>query len=214
MNGTNSAFGNNPAPRTYPFVRIRLPYAFDALAPYIDARTMKIHYTELYSGYIDKLNAVLKTQPALQKMTLEELLTTDIPTAVRVPVQRFAGGVYNHELFFTSLAPRADFMPPPKLKAKLTEAFGSFEAFTEKLIATGMAVFGSGYTNLAADPSGMLQIMQTANQDTPLKYGLTPLLSVDVWEHAYFLYYTSHREDYLKRVMHVINWNAVEARMF
>ncbi len=204
----------NHAMRHYPYEPILLPYSFNALYPYLDARTLKVHYHNLYFGYVEKLNNVLKTAPAYQSWSLEELLKNNaaLPEALQTPIRRFAGGVYNHELYFLSMSPRADYMPSARVLAKLTEAFGSYDGFVEAMILTGTSVFGSGYAYLAADETESLRVIQTANQDTPYLQELTPLLPVDVWEHAYFLQYTSHRDEYLRRWFHIINWKAVEAR--
>lgn len=190
-----------------------LPYAFDALEPHIDAKTMEIHYTKHHQTYVDKLNEALAKHPELEGKTVEELVADleMIPEDIRTAVRNHGGGHLNHMLFWQTLAPNAGGEPNGTLKEAIDAAFGSFAEFQEKFTAAALGRFGSGWAWLVSD-GGTLGVVATANQDSPLTDGKTPLLGVDVWEHAYYLKYQNKRADYVKAFWNVINWKEVEGR--
>lgn len=190
-----------------------LPYAFDALEPHIDARTMEIHYTKHHQTYVDKLTEALAKYPDLAEKTVEELVADleMIPEDIRPAVRNHGGGHLNHMLFWQTLSPNGGGEPTGALKEAINAAFGSFAAFQEKFTAAALGRFGSGWAWLASD-GGKLEIVSTPNQDNPVTDGKTPLLGVDVWEHAYYLKYQQKRADYLKAIWNVINWKEVEER--
>lgn len=198
----------------YPFENHPLPYAFDALEPYIDARTMELHHDRHLQTYIDNLNKALSPHPRLQTYTLTELLThlDSLPYPVQVPIRRNAGGVYNHALYFETLTPHASQAPEGALLEAIERSFGTVSRMADRMREAALDVFGSGYAFLVAHRNGRLSIVQTHNQDTPLMDGLCPLLNVDVWEHAYYLKHYNVRKDYLDDWSHVIYWPAVQAR--
>ncbi len=190
-----------------------LPYAFDALEPHVDAKTMEIHYTKHHQTYVDKLNEALAKHPELEGKTVEELVADldMVPEDIRAAVRNHGGGHLNHMLFWQSLAPNAGGEPGGKLKDAIDAAFGSFAQFQEKFSAAALARFGSGWAWLVSD-GGKLEIVSTANQDNPITDGKTPLLGLDVWEHAYYLKYQNRRAEYVKAVWNVFNWKEVEGR--
>lgn len=192
---------------TYPFVNTPLPYAYDALEPYIDEKTMHLHHDRHLQTYIDNLNAIIKEHPELQTWTLEGLLELSafLPKEIRQPVINNAGGVYNHHFFFDSMTPAGKQPEENPLLAEIARQFGSLEAFQEQLKKEALAVFGSGYAWLAAD-GGKLKIIRTANQDTPLPLDLQPLLALDVWEHAYYLKHYNQRAAYIDDWFSVVDW--------
>lgn len=198
----------------YPFVNTPLPYAYDALEPYIDEKTMELHHDRHLQTYIDNLNAVLEKQPSLQGLTLEQLIrrAPRLSRNIGVPIHRNAGGVYNHRFFFDSLSPDALSGPTGALEYAITKCFGSVSEFKEKFDTAAMSVFGSGYAWLVSDRKSNLKIITTANQDTPLNMGLIPILNVDVWEHAYYLKHYNKRADYIGDWWNVINWPKAEER--
>lgn len=202
-------------PDSYPFVNTPLPYAYDALEPYIDEKTMHLHHDKHLQSYIDHLNETLRTQPKLQHMTLEQLISISprLPTRLATAVSRNAGGVYNHRFYFVGMTPGVKgARPKGELAAAIETAFVSFEAFEEKLTATAQSVFGSGYAWLAANRRCGLSIVTTANQETPLTLGLCPILNIDVWEHAYYLKHYNKRDGYLADWWNVVNWEEAERR--
>ena len=190
-----------------------LPYAFDALEPHIDAKTMEIHYTKHHQTYVDKLNEALAKHPELADKTVEELVADldMVPEVIRTAVRNHGGGHLNHLLFWQTLAPNAGGEPSGKLKEGIDATFGSFAQFQEKFNAAALARFGSGWAWLVSD-GGKLEIVSTANQDNPITEGKTPLLGLDVWEHAYYLTYQNRRAEYVKAVWNVFNWKEVEGR--
>jgi Fe-Mn family superoxide dismutase len=189
-----------------------LPYSFDALEPHIDATTMEIHHDRHHKGYVDNLNKAIAGTDAEGK-TLEELMAniSAYPTAVR----NNGGGHFNHSLFWSILAPNAGGQPSGDLAQAINEAFGSFDALKEKLNTAAATRFGSGWAWLCV-ADGKLAVCSTPNQDNPLMdvadCNGTPILGVDVWEHAYYLKYQNKRPDYLNAIWNVINWNEVEKR--
>lgn len=194
----------------YPFTNPPLPYAYDALEPYIDAKTMELHHDKHLQAYVDNLNNALKNYPDYQQLSLEQLLLYifRLPADIRIPVWNNAGGVFNHIFYFSQLAPPETIptvIPQPLLSA-LNHSFGSMDGFKKALSDAALSVFGSGYAWLVLTPVGKLEIITTANQDTPLPLGLCPVLNLDVWEHAYYLKHFNVRTDYIKDWFSVINW--------
>jgi Fe-Mn family superoxide dismutase len=191
-----------------------LPYAADALAPVIDERTMTIHHTKHHQAYIDKLNAAVAAEPSLAGKTVEQLLANlpAVPEAVRTAVRNHGGGHANHSLFWTLMrSPREGNAPAGKLAEAIAAKFGSVEKFQELFNAAAAGQFGSGWAWLAMGPDG-LEILATPNQDSPISQGKTPLLGLDVWEHAYYLTYQNRRPDYIKAWWQVVNWDEVAKR--
>ncbi len=191
----------------------KLPYAYDALEPHIDARTMEIHHTKHHQTYITNLNKALEGHAELQAKTVEELLAdlAAIPEPIIQAVVNNGGGHYNHTLFWESMTPKFH-EPSAKLTEKLASAFGSFDDFKTEFAAAGLARFGSGWVWLVRY-AGELKIVSTPNQNNPISDGATPLLGLDVWEHAYYLNYQNRRADYIEAWWNVVDWDAVERRM-
>jgi len=203
-----------PAAET-PFVLPKLPYSFDALEPYIDAQTMQIHHDKHHQAYVDNLNKAVGGDPALARLSVEELLgrMDSLPPAIAATVRNHGGGHANHSLFWQTLAPAAHARQPKGELAKaLVAKFGTQEKFQEQLRAAAMSVFGSGWAWLSLDGPGGLVLHTSANQDSPLLTKRRPLLGIDVWEHAYYLKYQNRRADYLAAILHVMNWEYVSAR--
>ncbi len=192
-----------------------LPYTYSALEPYIDARTMEIHYTKHHQGYVDKLNEALKDYPELQEIPLEQLLVTldRIPVVIRTAVRNNGGGHFAHTLFWKILraapADGIDNLPGGVLAAALEKQFGSIAAFKEIFGKEARGFFGSGWTWLCVDKMLNLVIVSTPGHDVPMVHDLTPILVVDVWEHAYYLKYQNRRPDYIDSWWHVVNWDTV-----
>jgi Fe-Mn family superoxide dismutase len=191
-----------------------LPYPTNALEPHIDAKTMEIHHGKHHQAYITNLNKALESAPELANKSVEDLIKdlNAVPEAIRTAVRNNGGGHANHSLFWTIMGPNGGGEPKGDLAAAITAKYGSFQAFTEKINANGASRFGSGWTWLSVDSSGALVDHSTPNQDSPLMEGKTPLLGIDVWEHAYYLNYQNRRPDYLKAWWNVVNWDAVAAR--
>jgi Fe-Mn family superoxide dismutase len=186
----------------------KLPYAYDALEPFIDARTMEIHYTKHHQGYTNKLNDALAKHPDFD-MPLEKVLAdlTLVPQDIRGAVQNNGGGFYNHKLFWTILKVNNGQKPEGELAKAIEAAFGSFDAFKEAFSNAAATRFGSGWAWLIVTKEG-LKVVSTPNQDTPLDQG-TPILGLDVWEHAYYLNYQNRRPDYISAFFNVVNWDQV-----
>lgn len=193
------------------FTLSKLDYSYDALEPYIDAKTMELHYTKHHQTYIDNLNAALKEYPALQTKTLEELLTdlSAVPEAIRTTVQNNGGGHLNHSEFWLWMDKKGG-KPRGKVLDEIIKKFGSFDAFKEQFSQAAKSRFGSGWAWLSFDKEGAIVISSTANQDTPVSQGMAPILGLDVWEHAYYLKYNNRRVDYIEAWWHVVNWDHVE----
>jgi Fe-Mn family superoxide dismutase len=191
-----------------------LPYAYDALEPHIDARTMEIHHTKHHQAYITSLNAALEKHPELQGQGLEELLTgiNAVPEDIRTAVRNHAGGHHNHSLFWTLMKKNGGGEPKGELATAINAAFGSFPVFREKLTNAGVTRFGSGWAWLVIGKDGKLAVLSTANQDSPLMEGLLPVLGIDVWEHAYYLKYQNRRADYLGAWWNTVNWDGIADR--
>ena len=199
----------------YPFVNTPLPYDYASLEPYIDAKTMELHHDRHLQAYIDKLNTALSDQPRLQMLSLDELLAVApaLPEQLCIEVERNAGGVYNHQFFFSCLSAEGG-MLQGKLLTLVNNTFGSLDAFMLQYNQAAMSVFGSGYAWLAVASGGGLVIVTTANQETPLTANLFPVLTTDVWEHAYYLKHYNKRADYLTDLTSVINWSQVEQNYY
>ncbi len=198
-----------------PFSLPALPYPFDALEPYIDKMTMEIHHGKHHNAYVTNLNKALESAPQLAGKSLEELLANNcavVPENIRTAVRNNAGGHINHTMFWQIMGPKAGGQPGGKLGEAVKSAFGSFDSFKEKLAAAGMGRFGSGWAWLVKDASGKLDIISSANQDSPVMEGRFPVMGVDVWEHAYYLKYQNRRADYVAAWWNVVNWNEIEKR--
>ena len=189
-----------------------LPYAHDALEPHIDARTMEIHHGKHHQAYVDNANKALAGTP-LENATPEDVVArlSDVPEDKRTAVRNNAGGHANHSLFWTVLSPTGGGAPSGALAAAIDEAFGNFDAFKEAFAAAGMTRFGSGWAWLVKSGAGVA-VTSTPNQDSPLMDGVTPLLGLDVWEHAYYLNYQNRRADYVAAFWNVVNWDEVARR--
>jgi Fe-Mn family superoxide dismutase len=212
IGGAAVTFAQTPVPT---FAVPKLPYAYDALEPYVDARTMEIHHDKHHQAYVDNLNKAVAGDPALARLTAEELLKRldSLPAPIRTQVKNQGGGHVNHSLFWQTLCPASRSTPPKgKLGAAINQAFGTQSQLEEKLRAAAAGVFGSGWGWLSLDPDKRLVIEPTPNQDSPLLANHQPLLGIDVWEHAYYLKYQNRRADYLAAIMHVVNWDYVSQR--
>lgn len=189
-----------------------LPYPYDALEPHIDARTMEIHHTKHHSGYIAKVNNAVEGTD-LESKTIEELISDirGVPEAIRGSVRNNGGGHANHSLFWSVMKPGGGGKPDGELAAAIDDAFGSFEAFKEQFSTAAVTRFGSGWAWLVV-ADGKLAIESTRNQDNPLMEGNTPILGLDVWEHAYYLNYQNRRPDYVEAFFNLINWAEVARR--
>jgi len=191
-----------------------LPYAFDALEPHIDAKTMEIHHDKHHQAYITNLNKALESAPELASKSLEELLANNcaiVPDAIKTAVRNHGGGHHNHSLFWTILGPNAGGTPVGNLAQAITGAFGSFDAFKEKFNTAAAGRFGSGWAWLVKGGSGV-ELTSSANQDSPLMDGKFPVIGLDVWEHAYYLKYQNRRPDYINAWWNVVNWAEAEKR--
>lgn len=190
-----------------------LPYDFAALEPHIDAQTMQIHHGKHHQAYVNNLNAALDKHPELHNKSLDDLLKgiASVPDDIRTAVRNNAGGHHNHSLFWTVMAPKAGGEPTGALADAIKKAFGDFAKFKEAFAAAGTTRFGSGWAWLTA-AGGKVEISSSANQDSPLMDGKTPILGLDVWEHAYYLKYQNRRPDYIGAWWNVVNWPEVARR--
>lgn len=192
-----------------PFENTPLPYAFDALEPYIDTRTMEIHHDRHLQAYIDGLNRAIAPFPALQNCTAARLAVLNAPAlrCIRPALCRNAGGVFNHRFYFAGMTPDGSRrLPCGALQAAVLQTFGTQAAFEDAFTKAALGVFGSGYVWLVRDVAGRPRIITTANQDTPMARGLRPLLCCDVWEHAYYLKHQNRRADYAADWLRVADW--------
>ena len=190
----------------------QLPYSYDALEPHIDARTMEIHHSKHHAAYTNNLNAAIEGTD-LEGKSIEEILSNlDMSKAA---IRNNGGGFYNHNLFWEIMSPNGGGEPTGELKSAIDSEFGSFEEFKKKFAAAGATQFGSGWAWLCID-SGKLSVCGTPNQDNPLMPGMackgTPILGMDVWEHAYYLHYQNRRPDYIQAFFNVVNWDEVSKR--
>lgn len=190
-----------------------LPYAYDALEPHIDEETMKLHHDKHHNTYVTNLNAALEKYPELAEKSIEELVAdlANVPADIKTAVQNNGGGHANHTFFWEIMAPNAGGEPTGAIKEAIDAKFGSFEDFKTQFAAAATGRFGSGWAWLVVS-NGELEIMSTANQDSPLTEGKTPVLGLDVWEHAYYKKFSNVRPDYIKAFWNVINWDEVNKR--
>jgi Fe-Mn family superoxide dismutase len=190
-----------------------LPYAFNALEPHIDARTMEIHHGKHHQAYINNVNKALESHPDLAKKSVEDLMRglASVPESIRTVVRNNGGGHANHALFWTVIGPGCGGQPTGTLAEAITSTFGSFDTFKTEFGNAAATRFGSGWAWLSVD-HGKLKVESTPNQDTPLSEGRTPILGLDVWEHAYYLNYQNRRPDYIAAFWNVVNWAEVAKR--
>ncbi len=195
------------------FTLPKLPYAYDALMPYIDAKTMEIHLTKHHQAYIDNLNKALLPYPELQNYSLDDLLKKlkTLPESIQTAVQNNAGGHFNHSLFWEMMTPQLN-MVQGSLHQEILKKYGSFEKFQEEFGNAAKSRFGSGWAWLVLNQKGDLEIYSTANQDAVIMKNDVPLLGLDVWEHAYYLQYQNRRPDYISAWWSVVNWEFVQER--
>lgn len=191
-----------------------LPYAHDALEPHIDTETMHLHHDKHHNTYVNNLNAAIEKYPELAAKDIDTLIAEldQVPAEIRTAVQNNGGGHANHTLFWEIMGPNAGGEPTGEIKAAIDATFGSFDAFKEKFAAAATSRFGSGWAWLVVDKDGNLEVMSTANQDSPLTIGKTPVLTIDVWEHAYYKKFSNVRPDYIKAFWNVVNWDEVNKR--
>ena len=197
-----------------PFSLPPLPYPHDALEPHIDKMTMEIHHGKHHQAYVTNLNKALESAPDLANASIEDLLANNcakVPENIRTAVRNNGGGHINHSMFWQIMGPKAGGAPVGNLAAAINSTFGSFDSLKEKINAAGVGRFGSGWAWLIKS-GGKLEIISTANQDSPLMEGKSPVMGVDVWEHAYYLKYQNRRPDYLAAWWNVVNWQEVEKR--
>jgi Fe-Mn family superoxide dismutase len=188
-----------------------LPYGYDQLGDYISGTIMRLYHDKHHQAYVDKLNAAIDSAPALRERSLETLLAdiSSLPESVQLAIRNHGGGHYNHSLFWQWMSPDGGGEPTGELAQKITERYGNYQGFVDEFTAKSLGVFGSGWAWLQPD----LEIITTANQDTPIMQGLeAPLLGLDVWEHAYYLDYKNKRDDYVKAWWNVVNWDVVQQR--
>ena len=192
-----------------------LPYANDALEPYIDAQTMQIHHDLHHGTYVNNLNTALQSQPDLQSKSIDELIRdlNSLPEAVRTPVRNSGGGHFNHSIFWTLMAPNAGGEPTGAIAQVISENFGDFENFKTQFNDAGTKRFGSGFVWLVRSAGGKYEIVSTPNQDNPWTDGHFPIMCNDVWEHAYYLKYQNRRAEYLKQWWNTVNWSEVNNRL-
>jgi Fe-Mn family superoxide dismutase len=198
-----------------PFSLPPLPYSADALEPHIDKMTMEIHHGKHHNAYVTNLNKALESAPNLANKTVEELLANNcaiVPDNIKTAVRNNGGGHINHSMFWTIMAPKGGGQPGGKLADAIKSAFGGFDPFKEKFNNGGATRFGSGWAWLVKDGAGKLDIISTANQDSPIMEGKFPVMGLDVWEHAYYLKYQNRRPDYMAAWWNVVNWAEIEKR--
>ena len=191
-----------------------LPYDYNALEPHIDEQTMRIHHDKHHQAYVTNVNNALANHPDLAALSVEDLIgdLNRVPDDIRTAVRNNGGGHANHTLFWQVIAPNAGGQPTGALADAINQSFGSFDAFKEQFTKAATTRFGSGWAWLTTDGSGKLQVESTPNQDSPLMEGRTPLLGLDVWEHAYYLKYQNRRPDYITAWWNVVNWPEVARR--
>lgn len=192
----------------------KLPYAYDALEPHIDALTMEVHHARHHQAYVNNLNAALEKHPEWMDKPIESLIRKlgEVPDDIRTAVRNNGGGHLNHTFFWESMGPAGSRVPVGTLAEAIDKAFGGFDAFKEKFALAATTRFGSGWAWLVKNPDGSLEVLSTANQDNPLTDGKQPVLGLDVWEHAYYLKHMNKRPDYVAAWWHVVDWDAVEER--
>jgi Fe-Mn family superoxide dismutase len=212
--GTAEISAQTPAtPPSGPFKLPSLPYAYDALEPSIDARTMEIHHTKHHAAYVNNLNLAVQGTPWASK-SIDEIIRnlSQLPDSIRTAVQNNGGGHFNHSLFWTVMGPGAGGEPQGQLATAIERDLGGFASFKTTFSDAAAKRFGSGWAWLSVTPQKKLVVESTANQDSPLTNGNLPILGIDVWEHAYYLKYQNRRADYIAAFFQVIDWDAVQAR--
>lgn len=192
-----------------------LPYDYKALEPYIDEETMHLHHDKHHNTYVTNLNAAIEKHPELGEKSVEELVADldAVPEDIRTAVRNNGGGHANHTFFWEVMGPNAGGEPTGEIKKAIDDTFGSFDKFKEEFKTAATGRFGSGWAWLVKDKDGKLSIMSTANQDSPLSEGKTPVLGLDVWEHAYYLKYKNVRPDYIEAFWNVVNWDQVNKNL-
>lgn len=192
-----------------------LPYPYDALEPYIDVATMKVHHDGHEATYVNNLNEALKDFPKFSGMSIEDLMRSinQVPEEIKTKVINNGGGVVNHNLFWTIMSPDGGKEPNGNFSEAINQDFASFNNFKDQFSNAAAGIFGSGYVFLVVNNQGKLEIMSTHNQSTPLSEGKTPILNLDVWEHAYYLKYQNKRKDYISAWWNVVNYQEVEKRL-
>lgn len=200
----------------FPFSVRPLPYPAKSLSPFLTARTLKIHHDGHYAMYIQKLNKILECFPKYQKLPLEALILKQafLPEEVRNEIIINAGGALNHMLYFECLTPAAKSRISKEFKAIICDNFSSMEELCELLKKAALSILGSGFAYLVSDMSGKMHVITLKNTETPIEQRLTPLLPIDMWEHAYYLQYQYHKKEYLDNLMNIINWQRVEMNYF
>jgi Fe-Mn family superoxide dismutase len=199
-----------------PFTLPPLPYSPDALEPHIDKMTMEIHHGKHHNAYVTNLNKALESAPNLQNKSIEELLANNcaaVPENIRTAVRNNGGGHANHEMFWKIMGPNGGGAPTGEIASAINSTFGSLDSFKEKMNAAGTTRFGSGWAWLVKTGDGKLDVISTANQDSPQMEGKFPVMGIDVWEHAYYLKYQNRRPDYLAAWWNVVNWTEVNRRL-
>jgi len=198
-----------------PFTLPALPYAYDALEPHIDARTMEIHHTKHHQAYVNNLNAALEKAPQLEGKSLDDLMRgiNSVPETVRTAVRNNGGGHWNHSMFWELMGPSKGGEPRGKIGDAIKSSFGDFAKFKEQFAAAAAGRFGSGWAWLIDEGNGRLSITSTPNHDNPLMEGKKAILGLDVWEHAYYLKYQNKRPDYVAAWWNVVNWDSVAKRL-
>jgi len=196
------------------FEMLPLPYAYDALEPSIDAKTVELHYSKHHATYLNNLNSALEKHPDLGNLSIEKILSdlNRIPEDIRTVVRNNGGGYYNHNIYWAIMGPNRGGEPGDSLGQAIRTTFGSFDSFKEQLEKAGLGRFGSGWAWLSKKQDNSLIIHSTPNQDTPLAEGLIPVIGVDVWEHAYYLKYQNRRAEYLTNWWNLVNWEEAERR--
>lgn len=191
-----------------------LPYDYAALEPYIDAQTMQLHHDKHHAAYVNNLNGALENYSELQAKSIEELVASldTVPEAIRTTVRNNAGGHVNHTMFWQIMSPNAGGEPTGAIGEAIASTFGDFDTFKQRFVEAGVKQFGSGWVWLVVNPEHKLQIVTTANQDSPITTGAKPILGNDVWEHAYYLKYQNRRPEYLNAWWNVVNWKEIDRR--
>jgi len=199
----------------YPFELPPLPYAYDALEPYIDKETMYYHHDKHFKTYIDNLNKALAPYPEYHDWSLKKLLKNldSLPQEIRTPVRQNGGGVYNHNMYFDTMAPAGTSTMSKEMETVINQTFGSYDNFKDKIKEAGLSQFGSGWAFLVADSEKGLYIINMPNQDVPMSDTSWPILPMDVWEHAYYLKYKNERDKYIDNWFNVIDWSNVSNRV-
>jgi Fe-Mn family superoxide dismutase len=194
------------------FSAIELPFAYDALQPYISSKTIEFHHDKHHVGYANKLNEIAEKYPSLNEYSLEEILSRFqelVPQEIQTSVHQTASQTYNHNIYWQSVGADHDQKPTGQLALRINDVFGSYDNFVSEFSKLGVSQFGSGWVWLSLDERGSLMIEKTSNEDTPLLHGRTPLMTMDVWEHAYYLDYQNKRPEYITNFFKIINWKSI-----